>query len=106
MGGGELRCNAGMAVCVCGGGGRGFCETLRNTSVYVVFKTITSSLLEMTRGGLKGAARRQCRQGGLRDTLEYKLVEVRDGKNAGVQEFSRGYWLDDDLTTGYPRRAV
>ena len=33
--------------CVCGGGGRGFCETLRNTSVYVVFKTITSSLLEV-----------------------------------------------------------
>ena len=68
--------------------------------------TITSSLLEMTRGGLKGAARRQCRQGGLRDTLEYKLVEVRDGKNAGVQEFSRGYWLDDDLTPGSSRRAV
>ena len=32
--------------------------------------------------------------------------EVRDEKNAGVGVFSRGYWLDDDLTPGYSRRAV
>ena len=32
--------------------------------------------------------------------------EVRDEKNAGVEVFSRGYWLDDDLTPGYSRRAV
>ncbi len=35
-----------VSVCVCGGGGWGFCETLRNTTGYVVFKTITSNLLE------------------------------------------------------------
>jgi hypothetical protein len=33
-------------------------------------------------------------------------MEVRDEKNAGVEVFSGGYWLDDDLTPGYSRRAV
>ena len=36
----------------------------------------------------------------------YSYLEVRDEKNAGVGVFSRGYWLDDDLTPGYSRRAV
>jgi len=38
--------------------------------------------------------------------LLLEASEVRDEKNAGVGVFSRGYWLDDDLTPGYSRRAV
>jgi hypothetical protein len=51
VGGEGVEGGGGWCVCVsvCGGGrgGRGgFCETLRNTSGYVVFKTIISNLLE------------------------------------------------------------
>ena len=62
--------------------------------VFCMLARVSSVLksLKITRGGLKGAARRPCRQWRLRDAPEYKLIYCIQGHHQLGTMHAHGHW--------------
>jgi len=58
----------------------------------VYYKCFLRTSTRTQRGGLKGAGRRQCRQWGLRDAPEYKLIYCIQGHHQLGTMHVYGHW--------------